>query len=273
MATKLRKKFRVASSGATIDGRQIKPEWLKQAAANYNPDEYAARINVDHGKWASYGDVIAFEAREEAGRVDLYADIELNAYGKYVNEAGQKVFSSIELHDSVPGMNGMYVTGLAMTDQPASMRTERLSFSAFSRNKATQAFDTEWTAEEIAAFADDGDGDADDKAKATATWTDTLRKYVADKFAAMGKGHDKADAALQAGVQSIVTELADQFADRIQAADQRADELAAKLASLGDQLAAQTAEFQQLKSGTQPATGYTQRPTSSGGKGLQLAEF
>lgn len=31
-----RKKFRVAVSGATVDGRDIKPEHLRQAAANYD---------------------------------------------------------------------------------------------------------------------------------------------------------------------------------------------------------------------------------------------
>jgi hypothetical protein len=33
-----RKKFRVAVSGATVDGREIRPEHLRDAAANYSPD-------------------------------------------------------------------------------------------------------------------------------------------------------------------------------------------------------------------------------------------
>ena len=41
-----RKKFRVAVSGATVDGREIRPEHLRDAAANYSPDVYGARVNV-----------------------------------------------------------------------------------------------------------------------------------------------------------------------------------------------------------------------------------
>lgn len=32
-----RKKFRVAVSGATVDGREIQPQHLRDAAASYNP--------------------------------------------------------------------------------------------------------------------------------------------------------------------------------------------------------------------------------------------
>lgn len=43
-----RKKFRVAVSGATVDGREIQPQHLRDAAASYNPDVYGARVNVEH---------------------------------------------------------------------------------------------------------------------------------------------------------------------------------------------------------------------------------
>ncbi len=36
-----RKKFRVAVSGATVDGREIQPQHLRDAAASYNPAVYA----------------------------------------------------------------------------------------------------------------------------------------------------------------------------------------------------------------------------------------
>ncbi|EDU0237044.1 GPO family capsid scaffolding protein, partial [Salmonella enterica subsp. enterica serovar Lattenkamp] len=43
-----RKKFRVAVSGSTIDGREISGEHLKAAAKNYDPTVYGARVNVEH---------------------------------------------------------------------------------------------------------------------------------------------------------------------------------------------------------------------------------
>ena len=39
-STSKAKRFRVATSGPTIDGREIKPEWLKQAADNYILDHW-----------------------------------------------------------------------------------------------------------------------------------------------------------------------------------------------------------------------------------------
>lgn len=39
-----RKKFRVAVSGSTVDGREISPVHLREAAENFNPDVYAACI-------------------------------------------------------------------------------------------------------------------------------------------------------------------------------------------------------------------------------------
>lgn len=38
----------IGTSGKTVDGRDIKPEWLEQAAEDYNPELYGARINVEH---------------------------------------------------------------------------------------------------------------------------------------------------------------------------------------------------------------------------------
>jgi hypothetical protein len=47
-AQQTRKKFRVAVSGNTVDGREIQPQHLRDAAANYNPEVYGARVNIEH---------------------------------------------------------------------------------------------------------------------------------------------------------------------------------------------------------------------------------
>lgn len=39
-----RKKFRVAVSGSTVDGREISPVHLREAAENFNPDVYAGVV-------------------------------------------------------------------------------------------------------------------------------------------------------------------------------------------------------------------------------------
>lgn len=132
------KRFRVATSGPTIDGREIKPEWLQQAADNYDPALYAARINVEHlrgfsanSDFGAFGDVVALTAQtNKAGKVELLADIVLNEKGQAANKAGQKLYTSVELVENFAGTGSAYLVGLALTDSPASLGTQRLEFSA-----------------------------------------------------------------------------------------------------------------------------------------------
>ena len=128
----MKKRFRVATSGPTIDGREIKADWLKQAAANYDPANiYAARVNVEHlrslspnGDFGAYGDVTALSTEtDKNGKTALYAEIEPNAKAIAANKAGQKVFASIEIIENFAGTGEAYLVGLALTDSPASPLT------------------------------------------------------------------------------------------------------------------------------------------------------
>ncbi|EFD3129941.1 terminase [Escherichia coli] len=51
-----RKKFRVAVSGSTVDGREISPVHLREAAENFNPDVYAE--GVDHAARTAHEEVL-----------------------------------------------------------------------------------------------------------------------------------------------------------------------------------------------------------------------
>ncbi|HIA0775902.1 TPA: GPO family capsid scaffolding protein [Salmonella enterica subsp. enterica] len=141
-----RKKFRVAVSGSTIDGREISGELLKAAAKNYDPTVYGARVNVEHIKsifpnseLCAMGDVTALSAEDItegplAGRVALNAEIEPTDRMKKLTDEGKKIYSSIELYpDALDGKP--YIMGLAMTDTPASLGTERLKFAAQQREQ------------------------------------------------------------------------------------------------------------------------------------------
>lgn len=142
-----RKKFRVAVSGSTIDGREISGEHLKAAAKNYDPTVYGARVNVEHlispfpsSDLCVMGDVTALSAEDItegplSGRTALYAEIEPTDRMKKLTDEGKKIYSSIELHPQF-SLNGKpYVMGLAMTDTPASLGTERLKFAAQQREQ------------------------------------------------------------------------------------------------------------------------------------------
>lgn len=145
-----RKKFRVAVSGNTVDGREISSEHLKAAAKNYDPSVYGARVNVEHylspvpsSDFAAMGDVIALSTEDItegalAGRTALFAEIEPTERMKKLLSEGKKVYSSIELHPQSGVTNGPYLIGLAMTDTPASLGTERLKFTAQQRSQVMQ---------------------------------------------------------------------------------------------------------------------------------------
>jgi hypothetical protein len=143
------KLFRIAVEGATSDGRNISREWLTQMARSYNPALYGARINLEHyrgivpdGPFKAYGDVLALETRDEtgplAGKLGLYAQIAPTAELVALTKAKQKIYTSCEIDPSFADTKQAYLIGLAVTDSPASLGTEILSFAA--QNPAASPF-------------------------------------------------------------------------------------------------------------------------------------
>jgi len=134
--------FRVAVEGDTVDGRTIERSWIQDMAASYNPVTYGARVWMEHirgvmpdGPFGAYGDVVALKAEEVEmdgqQRLALYAQIEpTSALVKMVNGLKQKIYTSIEVATKFAGTGKAYLMGLAVTDTPASLGTERLAFTA-----------------------------------------------------------------------------------------------------------------------------------------------
>ncbi|RAP72863.1 GPO family capsid scaffolding protein [Candidatus Erwinia dacicola] len=142
MATLKAKRFRIATEGATTDGRVISRDWISQMAKNYDPEMYGARINMEHIKgytadspFRRYGDVTALSAEEVTdgplkGKLALYADISPTPELVELTKARQKIYTSIEVRPEFADTGEAYLIGLAITDDPASLGTEILSFSA-----------------------------------------------------------------------------------------------------------------------------------------------
>lgn len=136
------KRFRIAVEGATTDGRSISREWISQMATNYNPTMFGARINMEHLKgytpdspFRRYGDVTALSAEEITegplqGKMALYGDINPTPDLIQLSKARQKIYTSIEVNPKFADTNEAYLVGLAITDDPASLGTEMLAFSA-----------------------------------------------------------------------------------------------------------------------------------------------
>ncbi len=133
--------FRVAVAGDTTDGREIQPEWILQMAQTYNLNTYGARINLEHirgvspdGIFGSYGDVIGLKTEKVTINGEqkdaLFAQIQPNENLIALNQKNQKIYTSIEVDENFAKTGQAYLVGLAVTDSPASLGTEMLSFAA-----------------------------------------------------------------------------------------------------------------------------------------------
>ena len=160
--------FRVALEGATTDGRVIDRKWLEEIAQTYNREKYGARIFIEHIRglnplsdygFRAMGDVLAVKTEEVEidgqKRLALFAQIEPTDEMVGLVKKGQKIYSSIEVNPDFAGSGKAYLMGLGITDSPASLGTDILSFAAqnpdrnpFSSRK--QQPDNMFTAAELA---------------------------------------------------------------------------------------------------------------------------
>lgn len=137
--------FRIALEGATTDGRTIERQWLTDAAATYNRETYAARVNMEHIRgitadkpFKSYGDVLSLKTEEVeiqlAGKTEkrlaLFAELDVTDELIAINRDKQKLYTSIEISPNFANTGKAYLVGLAVTDSPASLGTEMLTFAA-----------------------------------------------------------------------------------------------------------------------------------------------
>lgn len=143
----------IAAMGLTVDGREISEKDIDDIVATYNYKKYGARINLDHeGNWSGWaakslsnidikggmlGDVIELStAKNTDGIKVLYAVLSPNASFVQLNQADQAVYFSVEIDRDFMKSGQTYLTGLAVTDYPASTYTDRLNFSQQDKNNA-----------------------------------------------------------------------------------------------------------------------------------------
>lgn len=272
---KPRKKFRVAVSGNTVDGREIQPQHLRDAAANYNLEVYAARVNIEHflspypgSDFGAMGDVVALSAEDItegplAGRTGLYAEIEPSERMKQMTDKGQKVYSSIELHPQFALNGKAYMMGLAMTDTPASLGTERLKFAAqqrasvmaFNNQQAEAPMITEAIEVEVIELA--------------AQRSDEGKQWFNRVMGILGKGQktdDQRFSQVHQAVEAVAQSQSDQL-DRFSTIEQERQQDKAAIQKLTTDLAA----LRQQLAGTDG--NFSQRPPANGGVNAQLADY
>lgn len=259
---------RIAVEGATADGRMIERVQLEQAAANYEPDTYAARVNCEHymgfspdSPFKSYGSVLTLHTKEieltiggeQHKRLALYAEIEANEHLIALNKAGQKLFTSAELHPNFADSGEAYLVGLAITDRPASLGTEVLKFAAMARSNIFS--DAQETSIEMLSSTDPADiGEAVKTGFLSALTSMFSAKTKDDKrepITQPAPANDNMD------MQAFASLMGDQIALAVKPQHEAVTLLKTELAELKTQLA-----------GT-PAPSHFTRTPASGGNGVK----
>lgn len=276
-AKKFRSKWtRIAVEGATTDGRNIERSWIEDMASTYSPNTYGARINCEHIKWAwpggefgAYGDVFSLKAEEveinKVKKLALFAQLEPNDALIALNKAGQKVYTSIEVDPKFADTGKAYLVGLAVTDTPASLGTEALSFSAQHGSLASRKTnkDNLFSAAEETAFEFE-------EITETPSMFASLSKRVTDL---LGKSKDKEgkDAASFAALGEMIEQIVTHGAEQAEAftAEKNARE---KLQADHDKL---SKDFNELvkRLGETEDHSQTQRPPVTGGDGQIQADY
>ncbi|MBP1037854.1 GPO family capsid scaffolding protein [Serratia fonticola] len=125
----------IATSGPTVDGRVIEPQWLHDAADTYSRSTYTAMIWPHHPQFelgereftCNLGEVDALKAEDVGDKTKLYARLIPNQFLIEANRMGQKLFTSAEFWEDFGGSGKEYLFGLAVTDIPASLGTEKIT--------------------------------------------------------------------------------------------------------------------------------------------------
>lgn len=270
--------FRVATEGATTDGRTIQRSWIEQAARNYNTKKYHARVWLEHMRgmmadsaFAALGDVVAVKAVQNSeGKMELHAQIEALPSLVAMNKAKQKLFSSIEIDPNFAETGEAYLVGLGVTDSPASLGTEMLSFA--SQNPAANPLAGRKLGKDnlfsAAVETDLGlEGDAEGIASAM------LQKFndVIDSIKGLAATKP---AAGDTTFATKVMEAMDVTGTALQKLAKENEDLQDKFNTQGTELADLKKDFATLKTKLEGTENHSnQRPPAAGGEGNRLADY
>ena len=117
----------ILRAGPAIDGRNVDQVMVDDIAETYNPKVYNARINEEHWGWGDkFGSVLSLEKRED----EVWAILKPNSKLLGTIEDGQLLHTSCEITPDYAKTGKYYLTGLALTDSPASLGTTEMHLSS-----------------------------------------------------------------------------------------------------------------------------------------------
>jgi hypothetical protein len=209
-----------------------------------------------------YGDVVAVKAQVDDITIDgkvekrkaLYAQVNGNAQLQKLAKADQKPFPSVELTPGYAGIDKVGLVGLAFTDSPASIATQKLQFS----RSAPGTFHAHGSD----AIALEFDADASDPAK--------VEGAIAGFFTALTAKFSKADPATPPAPKEEPKQAAndnDLSAFATAMGDTVAKSIAAAMAPVTAAQTALQADFAILKGKLEQTEqpGFSRTPASGGG--------
>lgn len=123
--------FKAATAGATVDGREIKDEWLIDIAENYDLKEHEASIFLDHIRfYGNYGKVTDAELRkDDKGRNTLWFRIEPTPDLLALNAQHQYQYPSIGVVPNFAGIGKANLGHLGAVQDPASVGVAPINYA------------------------------------------------------------------------------------------------------------------------------------------------
>jgi hypothetical protein len=257
------KPFAVATEGQTIDGRNIDRKWIEDMAKYYDPKVYTAVINLEHylsavpdSIFSALGKVMSLSTQKANilgdEKMQLMAVVDVPEEVVALQKKGKKAFASIEPKQNFLGKGISYLTGLALTDTPASVGTESMKFSTLNMPDV-YSFDTELKIEWENTETNPSSGE-------------NLFSKVKSLLNFKAKNDEARFADIGQAVEAIAVsqkELIDNFSaaeTELSAAQKTIDELKAQAEKYRAEFASFKALVDKMPDGT------IQRPTASGGK-------
>ncbi|WP_304308791.1 GPO family capsid scaffolding protein [Pseudacidovorax intermedius] len=276
-AKKVSKFFRVAVEGATSDGRVIDRQMLEQIAASYDPNVYGARINIEHirgyspnSDFKAYGDVLAVKTEQvDIGGVKklaLFAQISPTDELVALTKARQKIYSSMEVRPRFADTDKAYLTGLAVTDNPASLGTEVLAFAAQNPN-ANPFKARKQQADDLFTVAEEAAIEFEDVAPADAGVVEKFKTVISGALAKFG-AKTATDDARFAAVAEGFEQLGEAFAAHV---GEAAKKLSAAEKTIGE-LQTTVKDLQAKYSALDNTPAGNPRPAATGGNGLAVTD-
>lgn len=266
--------FRIATEGASTDGRAVSREQIEQMAKNYSPSKYGARIWMEHlrglypdSDFRAYGDVVELKAEEVDGKLALFARLDpTESLVHMVNKLRQKVFTSIEIDPNFAKSGEAYLIGLGVTDSPALLGTEMLQFSStakvnpLSRYKMSPDNLFSEAVETLIEFDEEAEEESLGK-KLFSKVVDMLKPAtdaVRQDFAEFQKGAAEA-------IEAIASSQRDAL-DKFSAQEKAVTELKSKVEELSTALSKHQTDFSELRTQLeeQPDPKNPARPLSNG---------